>query len=300
LTPLSPSVIRDELAGILTSEANAGGGWPYYSRKASRLEPTCWALLASRSTPTRIDAHIAFLLKCQRADGLLADRSDLPVNLSWSALTFLALGVAPPSPAIAAARRRIADAILGTGGVTVENSPGLRQNNQLRGWPWTPNTFSWVEPTSLCLLVLKQARRSDASQVIARRIVEAEALLIDRVCATGGWNYGNAVSFGSELPAQVPTTALALIALADQSRIEPVQRSLAFLDAHWRSERSGTALSLALIALRAHGRPVGDIEQALLEQWHRTRFVGNLAATAMASCALSATVQPGTPLAIPS
>jgi hypothetical protein len=294
-------VIRDELAGILNAEANASGGWPYYAGKASRLEPTCWALLnAKHSTPAGTDAHIAFLLNCQRPDGLLADRSDLPANLSWSALAFLALEANSPSPATALSRRRIADAILKTGGVTVENSPGLRQNNMLRGWPWTPDTFSWVEPTSLCLLVLKHVRRSDASQVIARRVDEGEALLIDRVCATGGWNYGNAVSFGSELPAQVPTTALALIALADKSHLEPVRRSLAFLDAHWPSERSGTALSLALMAVRAHGRAVGDIEQALIEQWQRTRFVGNLAAMAMACCALTKTFEPGTNLAIPS
>jgi hypothetical protein len=253
-----------------------------------------------RSTPARTEAHIAFLLKCQRADGLLADRPDLPVNLSWSALTFLALGAASPTQATTASRRRIANALLETAGVTVANSPGVRQNNQLRGWPWTPDTFSWVEPTSLCLLVLKQVRLGDASQIMARRVAEAEALLVDRVCATGGWNYGNAVSFGSELPAQVPTTALALVALADRSDLEPVRRSLAFLDAHWRSERSGTALSLALLALRAHGRPVTDIEQALIEQWKRTRFVGNLAAAAMACHALSTSFQPGTALAIPS
>ncbi len=35
-----------DMRRALLSAANADGGWGYYPGKASRLEPTCWALLA--------------------------------------------------------------------------------------------------------------------------------------------------------------------------------------------------------------------------------------------------------------
>src|SRR5699024_403026 len=53
----------------------------------------------------------------------------------------------------------------------------------LRGWSWIDNTFSWVEPTSYALLALKAHGIGTHS-----RVQEAERLLLDRVCADGGWN----------------------------------------------------------------------------------------------------------------
>ena len=44
---------------------------------------------------------------------------------------------------------------------------------------------------------------------------EAEALLRNRQCTTGGWNYGNAEVLGKKLYAYTPTTALGLLALSD-------------------------------------------------------------------------------------
>ena len=49
------------------------------------------------------------------------------------------------------------------------------------------------------------------------RIRDGEAVLRDRVCVDGGWNYGNSNVFGKNLPAYIPTTAIALLALQDRA-----------------------------------------------------------------------------------
>jgi hypothetical protein len=285
-----PADISGKLAGVLAAAASPTGGWGYYPGKFSRIEPTCWSLLATDSgttVPGQPGIHERFLTACQRSGGLLSDRNDLPVNLTWSALALLTLTCTTPQPT-EVFRRQLIQAITKTAGVQVRNNPLMRQDNGLKGWPWMPETFSWAEPTSWCLLALKQASRGlpDLASKLTDRIAEGEAMLMDRACESGGWNYGNANVLGKNLPAHVPTTALGLLALQDKHENPVVQRGLAFLDSHWESESSGTALALTLICLRIYGRPTVELESALVRQWERTRFLGNVATTAMADCAL--------------
>jgi hypothetical protein len=284
-------MIEDELAGLLTTEANKGGGWGYYPGNASRIEPTCWAMLAlAKGAASDGDAHLAFLSGCQRRDGLFSDRPDLPANLSWTALAFLTLSALSSSAATTNVCTRLLDGLAKTAGVQLANSSITRQNNDLQGWPWMPDTFSWVEPTSWCLLALKRAVRTvpaRATEAVRRRIADGEALLIDRVCNSGGWNYGNSNAFGTNLPAHVPTSALGLLALQDKPDLPAVRKSVAFVEQHWHSELSGTALALSLMCLTIYGKPTADIRTALAGQWAHTRFLGNIATTSMARCALA-------------
>jgi hypothetical protein len=181
-------------------------------------------------------------------------------------------------------------ALVDTKGLKLENTPIFRQNNQLQGWPWVPDTFSWLEPTGWSLIALKRSAPLAAGALkrsIASRIADGEAVLIDRACDPGGWNYGNANAFGTNLPAHVPSTVVALLALQDKRDHPVVRRGLAFLEEHWQSELSGTALGLSLICLRLYQRPTDGVAAALAGQWSRTRFLGNLAATAIAGCALN-------------
>ena len=69
-------------------------------------------------------------------------------------------------------------------------------------WPaglGTPATFSWVEPTSWCILALKKAAPDPTARETADRVIEAERMLADRCCLEGGWNYGNSNVLGKEL-----------------------------------------------------------------------------------------------------
>src|SRR5215218_3279418 len=70
----------------LRAGRNADGGWGYYAGKASRLEPTCWALLALA------DADHSVLAGWPLDDGLLRERKDGEVNFAFHAraLTVLA------------------------------------------------------------------------------------------------------------------------------------------------------------------------------------------------------------------
>ena len=108
--------------------------------------------------------------------------------------------------------------------------PNPRQDNSLQAWPWIPETFSWVEPTSWCLLALKKTAAQAPRNGAQARIREADTLLLNRVCTNGGWNYGNAAAFAQDLRPYVPTTAVGLMALQDRPRDPGVTRTLTFLD----------------------------------------------------------------------
>ena len=68
------------LRQFLLAGRNADGGWGYYAGKASRLEPTCWGLLALG------DADPAVLTRWPAAGGLLRERSGGDVNFAFHAL----------------------------------------------------------------------------------------------------------------------------------------------------------------------------------------------------------------------
>src|SRR3954449_12389563 len=71
----------------LADAANAGGGWGYEKGKASRLEPTCWALAALDLPPVKYNyaVHRDFLEKCARQGGYLAEDPRWPVNVAFNA-----------------------------------------------------------------------------------------------------------------------------------------------------------------------------------------------------------------------
>ena len=160
---------------------------------------------------------------------LIEHRGGLP-NWSFHALalaTRLALGEAS-----AVELQPLANALVGgarSRAETVSRSASGQQS--LQGWSWIDGTFSWVEPTAWALLALKKCRaRGMAARGAEARIRDGEAILRDRVCVTGGWNYGNSNVFGKNLPAYVPTTAIALLALQDRADEPFVRRSVDFLE----------------------------------------------------------------------
>ena len=60
-----------------------------------------------------------------------------------------------------------------------------------------------------------------------------------------------------------------------------------YLEKQATSERSGTALALALMALRVYGRRVDAVRSALIEQLPITMALHNHAAIALAAYALN-------------
>src|SRR5262245_59995163 len=82
---LSSSVIAS-LRDQLQKARNRDGGWGYYPGKSSRIEPTCWGLLAlqePQDVSGRAGGAAGFLLAQRRVGGLLIDGGiDLPPNLA--------------------------------------------------------------------------------------------------------------------------------------------------------------------------------------------------------------------------
>ncbi len=273
-----------ELAEYLRRGRNADGGWGYYPGKSSRLEPTAWAALALSGAADAASVAPA-LNRWPSTAGLLLERLGGAPNFGFQGLALLAMGAC-----------RV-EHVSGTGsllgglqrvkGVRLDASTtSSRQDNTLQAWSWIPDTFSWVEPTAWCMLSLKKWARTTGARVDPARLDEAERLLINRNCVAGGWNYGNADVLGKDLRPYIPTTAVALLAMQDRRDHPVVERSVEYLERQATSERSGTALALALIALRVYGRRDEAVRAALIEQVPVTMALRNHAAIAAASYAL--------------
>src|SRR6476620_12783457 len=165
-TQARPDLAR--LRDALRRGRNGDGGWGYYAGKASRLEPTCWALLALRS------ADPSVLSRWPSAEGRLLERSGGEVNYAFHALALLALTVRGAQHTAGTAR--LVEALQSAKGLAMKDSTINRQDNKLQGWSWIDGTFSWVEPTAWGLLALRKLAAT-GHPVEKARLDEAEAVL---------------------------------------------------------------------------------------------------------------------------
>jgi hypothetical protein len=292
-----PTELASHLRDVLIAGRNPDGGWGYYAGKASRLEPTCWALLAlfydrRPEDPAVLSAGLHLLANWQRADGLIAEPA-LPPNLAFNGLASLVFTAARPSvPAEAAdgqVRRRLLAGIVGVRSEKAWNwnSP-VRQDNSLVGWPWTEDAFGWVEPTAWCALAFKETGVGERPPGSQERLEQAERLLFDRQCVGGGWNYGNSEVLGQKLHAYVSTTALVLLALQDRRTRPEVRHSVEYLLRQWPHELGGLALGLTLHCFRVYALPTAEVEAALAAGWQKSAFLGNHSVIGMVRLALTA------------
>jgi hypothetical protein len=262
---------RARLRRFLLDQRNGDGGWPYYAGKQTRLEPTTWAMLA-----LQLDAHQTPLGAWQDQDGLLTEPATGVVNFGFNGVAALALEAC----GAASLSGTVVDALLRRKGVRVPEHPSVKQNPTLQAWSWMDGTFSWVEPTAWCLLAVKRsAARSTAAA--RARVEEAERLLADRVSPAGGWNYGNGLVYGKDLPAHVPATAAGVMAMQDLKEMSIVRGAIAFLAAHATGEGSSAALALGWMALRVVGVSDIGLDDALAARAALAEEFGNVANAAM-------------------
>ena len=231
-------------------------------------EPTALAAIALDDADAR-----RWLAENQRGDGGFALVAGDVVSDSATALAALAL---PPGDA----RERAVDHVLTHRAQPLPANPASPHDPDTRGWGWTSDTFGWVEPTARSLLALHVLRPSADTA-----IRDGLALLTDRECRGGGWNYGNRVVLGVDLPPYAQTTAAALIGLQGA---EPAlyARGLDALVRLWPAERGGLSLAMALAAFRLAGaRAEGDARAALAEELDRTALLDDVVALAWAAIA---------------
>lgn len=288
-----------EVIGFLVKTQNSDGGWGATPDRRSNTEATALAVMALGAWKTTapsacIDGGIAWLITVQKLDGSWPIRRDVD-DSSW-ATALAVLGLAP----FGEHRRRAWEGarwLLGQRGrglgwfasVLYRVAPArmaVELNPDLRAWSWTPDAFSWVEPTAYSLIALHTLRPADLDSA-SQRIHEAERLLYDRMCDGGGWNYGNAKAFGVALPPYPETTALALIALQDGRATAANQLSLTRLIAMTDELASGLSLSWVSLCLSIYGQPVMAWRQRLVRLFRKTGFLRETRTMALALLALS-------------
>ena len=243
---------------------NADGGWGYFPQKQSWLEPTAWAALALHGEPAA-DRAWELLKSWQQADGSWRPAADVQIS-NWG--TALCVTIASVRGEFDDSTIRAVKWLLGTSGV--ESALWKRalmktrlfssdRNVNVKGWPWKPNTSSWVEPTSHSLIALKKAAPHIASDELRDRVRLGHGELLDVRCADGGWNYGSRAALGIDLPSYPETTALALLGLqGGQDLAKSLQRARQMA----AETTSPLARAWLRIALALHGEQTPPLSNA--------------------------------------
>src|SRR5262245_20424581 len=124
--------IRADLRAALLGARNADGGWGYVALKQSRIEPTCWALLALGSIDGDLDA-VDVLTAWPRRNGWLVDLAGAPANHAFNALA--ALTMLRHAAALSLVQP-IVDRLVVAKGLRLGPTEQLLQDNSLQAWSW--------------------------------------------------------------------------------------------------------------------------------------------------------------------
>jgi len=266
------TALRAELKNALVKQQLPRAGWSYgLAPNQAALEPTCLALLALRwdSSPARA-LGLKLLLRMQNPDGSWPAFSG--DDSEGSGLTALAV-----------------IALINNGEMVLQTERGVEWLLRLKGreshwlwkwkfettdthvrfdpikfgWPWLPGTCSWVIPTALSIIALKQAFVCCKPDRVNFRIRRGEEMLLDRACPGGGWNAGNGVVYGVPLAPHLDATAVALLALGGEQSNGAIASGLDWLERRARTCSAPWSLAWSILALHAYGRPVGSLVDRL-------------------------------------
>src|SRR5208337_394093 len=259
------TALRAGLKSALIEQELSGGGWSYgLAATQAALEPTCLALLALRwdSSPARA-LGLEFLLGMQNPDGSWPafNRDDC----EGSGLTPLAMIALINNGEMALQTERGVEWLLRLKGRESHwlwrwkfetTDTHVRFDPNKFGWPWLPGTCSWVIPTALSIIALKQGFVCCKPEQVSFRIRHGKEMLLDRVCPSGGWNAGNGVVYGVPLAPHLDATAVALLALSGEQSNGAIASGLDWLERRARTCSAPWSLAWSILALDAFGRPV--------------------------------------------
>jgi hypothetical protein len=255
----------------LVARRTTSGGWSYY-RKSPQTSVEATALAVMALSAESLDATrlgIAGLVHLQHRDGgWPAFQGDS--DSSWTtALVLCALnGIAD----FVSARDRAFDWIIAAKGQeahwfwrwkfkTVDRNVHFDPDKY--GWPWSHGAASWVIPTSLSVVALKQFTACNRTEPSEKRIRLGVDMLQDRACLGGGWNSGNSIVYGVPLPAHIEATAIALLALQDEKRTPAIRASLGWLKQSSASIASVESLAWCILSLFVYQERVGHLQARL-------------------------------------
>lgn len=268
------SEIRSELAAILLSRQLPCGGWaPLSNSSQPALEPTAlsFLVLSSEFNRAACDRARQFLLGSQNPNGSWPTFLGDDKEGSW-VTSLVLIGLRNFVEGIPARLKGFA---------WLSSSAGKESNWLWRwkfrttdrhvqfdpdkfGWPWLPDTNSWVVPTASAILAIRELPCTCGLESISFRLGKGVQLLLDRVCPGGGWNAGNGVVYGVPLSPHPDDTAIALLALNSHAREPAVQRSVEWLEQAAPGLAAPWSLAWAILGLAAHGRSVSPLVDALV------------------------------------
>ncbi len=269
------------------------GGWPFHSGATqAEVEPTALALLA---LPLNLvwerDRAIRFLLQIQNPNGSWpAFSEDSAEGSGFTGLVAYALYC---SGVKGTANDRASRWLLESRGWeshwlwkwkfrTTDRHVRLDPNKF--GWPWMPQTVSWVVPTSYSVLALRNGIASSQRDLLQLRIRRGVEMLYDRICPGGGWNAGNGVVYGVPLAPHPDATAVALLALSGEPLNDFIAASLDWLERRAESLLAPWSLAWTILALHAFHRPTQPWVDRLctISQPAEIRHCATLAAVCLA------------------
>ncbi len=212
---LMPDPILPKARDFIRAHQNPDGGWGYRPGGQSLVEPSalCALVLQAAGRDAATGKALSFLKSCQGGDGAVGLG---PQNKSGNWMAYAAL-LAFHGLGATDEERRLKDWILGFESAPSRYSAAdleairaaYRYDASVKGWPWTPGTSAWVEPTALFVLALVHA----GVPATESRVASGVRLLIDRKVPSGGWNFGNPYAKSFAMAAATISTALALAAL---------------------------------------------------------------------------------------
>ena len=257
-------IVHSELLAELALRQLPCGGWAALASSSQpAIEPTCYSALALGSAPVGgIERAQQFLLRTQSPNGSWPVFPGDDQEGGW--ITSLAvMALRDLAWAIPASLQGI-HWVLNCAGKesnwfwkwkfrTADRH--VRFNPDKYGWPWFPNTVSWVVPTAFAVLALGQIPCScDGLEHVAARIDCGVQMLFDRACPGGGWNAGNGVVYGTVVAPHPDDTAIALLALSDRGQDAIVQDGVHYLEHVAPTLTAPWSLAWAILALSAHRR----------------------------------------------
>jgi hypothetical protein len=268
-----PIVLSDLLAELALRQLPCGGWAALASSSQPAIEPTCYSALALGSVPSGdIERAQDFLLHTQNPNGSwpVFPGDDQEGGWVTSLAVMVLREVMPATPA----RLQGFHWLMNCAGKesnwfwkwkfrTADRH--VRFDPDKFGWPWFPDTVSWVVPTAFAVLALSQLPCSCGGlETVPFRVERGVEMLLDRACPGGGWNAGNGVVYGSALAPHADDTAIALLALRDQAKEPVVQGSVDYLERVAATLTAPWSLAWVILALTAHRRPTTSLSRSLV------------------------------------
>lgn len=264
---------RGQLRDLIVARQLPSGGWPFLASSAqAALEPTCLSLVALSATPgASLERGRGFLRRTQNSNGSWPAFAGDDSEGAWvTSLALIALRDSLPDTAM---RLNGFSWLLQSAGREAHwlwkwkfrtTDQHVRFDPDKFGWPWMPDTNSWVVPTAFAILALKQLPCSCGLGGTTARLQLGVDMLVDRACPDGGWNAGNGVVYGVPLAPHPDATAIALLALTDNAQHAMVQSGLRWLRSGASALSAPWSLSWSILALAAYQQSVDDLQDRLL------------------------------------